>query len=106
MPFRAYWSAITLGELNDCGLGRCIGDIGHAKPADSRHASDVDDRPLALPLHIRKHMLAGQEHALQIDVVDPVPALLGGLDRAADFNDPDVVVQHVDPAERRNAGTD
>ena len=32
-------------------------------------------------------------------VVDPVPALLGGLDRTADFNDPDIVVQHVDTAE-------
>jgi len=56
---------------------------------------DVDDHALALPLHVRKHLLPGQEHALQVDVVDPVPALLGGLDRTADFDDPDIVVQHV-----------
>jgi hypothetical protein len=34
------------------------------------------------------------KHALQVDVVDPVPALLGDLDRTTDFDDPDVVVQH------------
>jgi hypothetical protein len=51
-------------------------------------------------------MLAGQEHALQVASLTPSPALLGGLDRAADFDDPDIVVQHVDPAERRDAGTD
>jgi hypothetical protein len=37
---------------------------------------------------------AGQEHALQVDAVDPVPALLGGLDRTTDFDDPNIVVQH------------
>ena len=47
-----------------------------------------------------------KEHALQVDVIDPVPALLGGLDRAADFDDPNVVVQDVDPAECRDAGID
>jgi hypothetical protein len=40
-------------------------------------------------------MFAGQEHALQIYFVDPDPALFGGLDRTTDFDDPDVVVQHV-----------
>jgi hypothetical protein len=28
-----------------------------------------------------KHVLAGQEHALQVEVADPVTALLGGRDR-------------------------
>jgi hypothetical protein len=35
---------------------------------------------------MREHVLARQEHALQVDVVDPVPALLGDLDRPADFD--------------------
>ena len=49
---------------------------------------------IALPLHMRKHLLAGEGHALQVEVVDPVPALLRGFDGAADFDDPDIVVQH------------
>jgi len=44
---------------------------------------------------MREHVLAGQEHALQIYLVDPDPALFGGLNWTADFDDPDIVVQHV-----------
>src|SRR6516164_6857798 len=62
--------------------------------------------PLPCLSHVREHLLAGQEHALQVDIVDPVPTILGGLDRTAYFDDPDIVVQHVDPAECRHAGVD
>jgi hypothetical protein len=48
---------------------------------------------------MREHLLAGQEHTLQVNIVHPVPALLTGLDWAADRHDPDIVVQHVDPTE-------
>jgi hypothetical protein len=34
-----------------------------------------------------------QKHALQVYVVDPVPTLLAGLDRATDFDDADIVVE-------------
>jgi len=89
-------------ELDDRGLGRRVGDVRNSKPADARDGSDIGDRALALPLHMREHVLAGQEHALQIDVADPVPALLASLDRTADFDGPDIVVQHVDPAKCRD----
>jgi hypothetical protein len=50
--------------------------------------------PLPPPLHVRKHLLAG--HMLfRVEVVDPVPALLAGLARTADFDDPNIVVQHL-----------
>jgi hypothetical protein len=39
---------------------------------------------------MRKHVLAGQEHALRVDVVHPIPALLGGLDGTANADDPDI----------------
>ena len=92
------------GELNDRGFGRCVRDIGNTQPADTRNGSDVHDRPLALPLHVGKHMLAGQEHALQVDVVDPIPTLLASLYWTADFDDADIVVQYVDPAKCRDTG--
>jgi hypothetical protein len=62
--------------------------------------------PLALPLHVRNRLFACQEHALQVDVVDPVPALFGGLDGTADLDETDIIVQHIDPAECRYTGTD
>jgi hypothetical protein len=45
-------------------------------------------------------------HALQDYVVDPVPTLLAGLDRAADFDDADIVVQHIGPTKRRDTSLD
>ena len=60
---------------------------------------DVDNRTLDLPLHMRNRLFACQEHALQVDVVDPVPALFGGLDGTADLDDTDIIVQHIDAAE-------
>src|SRR5262249_1506893 len=50
----------------------------------------------------REDVLAGEEHALDVDVDDPVPAFLAGLDGAARLGDADVVVQDVDPAEWRD----
>ncbi len=48
-------------ERNDRGFGRSIGDVGNSKPTHARDGRDVDDRPLTPPLHMRKHVLAGQE---------------------------------------------
>jgi hypothetical protein len=42
----------------------------------------------------------------KVDVVHPIPALLGGLDGTADLDDPHIVVQHVDPPECRDTGAD
>src|SRR5260370_28941426 len=81
-------------------------DLRNARPADARSGGDVDVRPFPLPLQVRKHLLASQEHALQVHVVDPVPTLLAGLYRTADFNDADIVVQYVDPPKRRDASVD
>jgi hypothetical protein len=95
---------MTRVKLDNRGLRRCVADVRNSKPADARDGCDVDDCSLALPLHVRKHLLAGQEHALQVNVVNTVPALFGGLDRAADFDNPDIVVQHVDAAECLETG--
>ena len=43
--------------------GVAVGDVRNAKPADAREGGDVDDHALALPLHVRELLLAGQEHA-------------------------------------------
>jgi hypothetical protein len=47
----------------------------NAEPADARDGSDVDDGAPVLPLHMPEPLLAGLKQALQVDVVDPVPAL-------------------------------
>ena len=93
-------------ELDDRGLGRRVRDVGNPKPTDARDGSNVNDRALPLSGHVRKHLLAGQKHALHVYVVDPVPTLLAGLDRAADLDDADIVVKHVDPAECQYASID
>jgi len=54
--------------------------------------------PLALPHHDRQRVLAGQEHALEVEVKHVVPLGLRQLDRAAHAGVADVVVQHVDAA--------
>src|SRR5215471_8675227 len=47
-----------------------------------------------------------QKYALQVYVLDAVPTPLAGLDRAADFDDADIVVMDVDPAECQDASID
>ena len=79
-------------QLTDRGPGQRVGDVWNAKPADAREGGRYWRSRLAPPLHVREHLLTCQEHALQADVVDPVPALLGGVDGTADFDDLDVVV--------------
>src|SRR6266704_2854361 len=54
-------------ELDHRGLGRRVADLRATGEADARGRSDVDDRPAALLLHHRKHVLAGEEHALQVE---------------------------------------
>jgi hypothetical protein len=55
---------------------------------------------------MRENLLARQKHALQVYVVDPVPTLLAGLDRAADFNDADIIVKHVNSTKCQDARID
>ncbi len=51
-------------------------------------------------------MLHGEEAALEVDREDAVPDLLRKLDYAADLDDADVVVEHVDAPEAIEAGGD
>ena len=94
----------ALGELVDGSLGGTVGHIRHAEPADPGHRRNIDDGASALAFHMRQHVLTGQKNALEIDLVDPIPALLAGLDAPTDFENPDIVVQDIDPAIGRQAG--
>jgi hypothetical protein len=59
-----------------------------------------------LRAHVRHHVLAGEHHALQVDVVDAVPAGFGQVFQRRHVFDADVVVQDVDTAMARDAGLD
>ena len=43
-------------------------------------------------------VLAGQEHAFQVDIQDPVPGFFADFNRSAVCPQSDVVIQDVDPA--------
>ena len=58
------------GELNDWGLGRCIGDVGTPSQPMPETGSDLTIAPLPCRSICGSTCLAGQEHALQVDVVD------------------------------------
>ena len=92
------------GEMQQRGLRGVVGRIGNAGPADAGDRRDVDDRAAALNHHQRNDVLHGEEHALEIHRHDAVPLLLGQFDHAADLSDADIVVEHVDVAEVRDAG--
>ena len=49
-------------------------------------------------------MLHGKVAALQVDGENPIPRLLRQLDDAADLNDADIVVEHVNSPEPLQAG--
>ena len=89
----------VLGELVDGAFGRAVGDARIAEIAPRGDKGDIDDRSGPLRFHERQDVLAGEVHALQVDVDHFVPAVFRYLDRAADFNDADIVVQDVDAAE-------
>src|SRR4029079_9008512 len=92
-------------EPVDAGLRRRIRDV---RPADARADAadrrDVHDRARTLPLHVRQHLLAGEEHRFEIHAEDAVPGLLSRLDRTASATrDAGVVVEDVDPPELADA---
>lgn len=57
-----------------------------------------DDGTLALTLHHRQDMLAGEERTGQIDVHDPPPFFLGQINAAANLGKADIVVEDIDPS--------
>src|SRR6185369_820396 len=93
-------------KLDHAGLGRGVGDLRRAAPADAGGGSDVDDGAGALFLHHRQHVLAAEEHALEIQVDLRVPDILGHLHRAAGSRAADVIHEDVDAPELLDAGLD
>ena len=92
-------------ELDHAGLGRGVGDLRRAGPADAGGRRDVDDRAAALPLHHRQHVLAASRNTLfrlKSTCASQTSSLISTgppARRAAD-----VVHQHVDAAEALEAG--
>ena len=70
-------------QLDDTRLGRRVRDLRRSGPAQTRRGRDVDDRPATLPLHEGQHVLAGQEHAFQVEVDLCVEHFLAHLDGSA-----------------------
>jgi hypothetical protein len=63
-------------EVAHRGLGAVVMHLLQASVDDgSRHGADVDDRAAALPQHRLRFCLAAQEHACDINVVNPLPLL-------------------------------
>ncbi len=63
---------------------------------DAGNRRDVDDGATPLLFHMWQDRFAGEEHTLEIDVADPVPAFLAGLHGPTQLQDADVVVEDVD----------
>jgi hypothetical protein len=111
----AYRTEAEMAEdFRDAGV-RVILDFGYPKYLPIEEAHRIHDYGFTTQQAYPDVIIGNWVHfpqpnkfrlSLQVDVIDPVPALLGGLDRTADFDDPDIVVQHVDPTERRDAGVD
>ena len=66
-----------LGEGDQAGLGRLVGDVGILLPGGDRRDGDDDAR--ALRPHHREHVLACHDRAAQVDGRDAVEGLLGDL---------------------------
>src|SRR5216683_5095919 len=76
-------------------VDRAVGDPDHSVcrgDADDRAPAPADDQVTA-------HLLAREEHALQVDVDDRVPLRLGDLDGRAGERHTGVVDQHVEMSE-------
>ncbi len=83
-------------EGADRPLAGGIGDVGNPEIAQARDRADVDDGPAAAFQHGRDGILASQMHGAEVDRHLPIPGCLAQLDRAADLEDADVVVQQVE----------
>src|ERR1019366_7250239 len=67
-------------EHDDAGLGGAV--VRVLRPGtDAAQRADVDDAPLALPLHEARGLLAAEKDSLQVDRVDEVPIPLGDVER-------------------------
>ena len=90
------------GQLYDAGLGRRISHLGCGRPDISQEGGGVDHRAagrVGVP-QVRNAVLAGQEDAGQVRVLDPAPGLQAGVQRrtVAGIHQPHVVVDDVEPA--------
>src|SRR5207253_228919 len=81
-------------------LGGGVGDLGGGRAHDGDERRGVDDRALALPLHVRDDVLAAQIDRGEVHLLDTVPDVgRGGEDRVVTAGgDAGVVERHVDPA--------
>src|SRR3546814_7258966 len=95
-----------LAELDQPGLACRVGDADMPGKAQAGDGGDVDDDALALLLHDRQDMLAGQEDVLEVVVDLTVPHFFRHFDRTARRRAADIVVQNVDAAEAVEAGGD
>jgi hypothetical protein len=90
-------------KLDDAGLRRGIGHLGAAGPAHAGRRCNVDDAARALLDHRGQHVLAGEEHALEVEVDLGVPDVLGHLHGPAGRGTADFVDQDVDGSEALQA---
>jgi hypothetical protein len=93
-----------LRHLHQGRLARGVGDLGLADVAQARDRRDVDNRAAALSLHLRQHVLAGEECAFEVDVHLLVPDRFVHRHRVARLRAADVVDQDVDAAKAGDAG--
>jgi hypothetical protein len=56
--------------------------------------------PPELPLHHGDHVLHREKRGFHVDGENPVPIRFRQIDNAADFGNPDIVVEDIDPAMR------
>ena len=106
MPLLAYCTATTRENWITPAFDGGIADLRRAGPAQAGGGGKIDDRAAALALHDRQHVLAGEKYALEVVVDLAVPGRFRQLDRTAGSRAADVVDQHVDAAERGQAGLD
>src|SRR4030095_16731817 len=83
---------------NDARLGSAI--VRVLRPGTyAAQRTEVDDEPVALPLHQARRLLAAEKASLQVDRVDEVPILLGDLERVKARESRRVVDQAVEPSQ-------
>ena len=89
----------------DRRLGRVV--VRHAaQPAVTAHRGDVDDRAAALLADQRHRGARRPDRAPEVDVVGPLPYLVGVLDGPADRGITGVVHENVQPSEVRGGVID
>src|ERR1035441_6275099 len=83
------------GEHDDASFGSAV--VGVLRPGtDAAQRTDVDDAPIALPLHEARGLLAAEEDRLQVNGVDEVPIPLGDVERVEAGEARGVVVQAIE----------